>query len=208
MLFRALLMAFPCLFQALVLRGNSTLSTFPTAGSARDKAFKACFGDNYQAAGDSISHCFQEHDTHNTCCMLDKSARDQNDAHGNPIGQASLTAHRAIAGQTAEQMPDAPNLLTAWCTCFGSQVCSHYAQTTGTKIKFVNDCACGGGTAGKGFCMASINASAISGCEGWAREQFQMPGHSTPGVPQPADGENQCAQLQSNAEVDVSTCTM
>jgi len=203
----AILMAFPCLLQAFNLRrGNSTLSEWPATGSGRDKAFKACFGDNYQAAGDSISHCFLEHDTHNTCCMMDKSTRDQNDAAGNTIGQASLTAHRAIEGKTAAELPDAANLLTPWCTCFGSQVCSHYATSTGTKIKFVNDCACGGGQAGKGFCMANISASEISGCEGWAREQFQMPSHATPGVPQPSDGGNTCTQLQGNAEVDVSTC--
>jgi len=199
--------ALPCLMQAIVMKSNSTQAGWPVAaGSPRDVALKACFGTNYAAAS-SISHCFLEHDTHNTCCMLDKSARDQNDAAGNPIGAASLNAARQIAGKTAASMPDAADLLTPWCTCFGSQVCSHYAQSTGTKVKFVNDCACAGGTAGKGFCMSNIAASDISGCEGWAREQFQMPSHATPGVAEPNSDGNTCSSLQGTAEVDVSTCS-
>jgi len=116
-----------------------------------DAALRACFGENYKRAS-SISHCFQEHDTHNTCCMMDKETRDANDAAGNPIGQASLEAARQIAGKSAEDMPDSDDLLTPWCTCFGSQVCSHYAKTTKTKVKFVNDCGCASGTPGKGPC--------------------------------------------------------
>jgi len=170
-----------------------------------DAALRACFGENYKRAS-SISHCFQEHDTHNTCCMMDKETRDANDAAGNPIGQASLEAARQIAGKSAEDMPDSDDLLTPWCTCFGSQVCSHYAKTTKTKVKFVNDCGCASGTPGKGFCMADIAASDISGCEGWAREQMQMPGHATPGVAQPKDSGNSCSELQGKAEMDVSTC--
>mmetsp|Transcript_47690 Transcript_47690/g.85860 ORF Transcript_47690/g.85860 Transcript_47690/m.85860 type:complete len:140 (+) Transcript_47690:3-422(+) len=138
--------------------------------------------------------------------MMDKSTRDQNDAAGNPIGHASLTAARQIAGKSAAEMPDSAGLLTPWCTCFGSQVCSHYAQSTATKIKFVNDCGCAGGVHGKGFCMSNIPASDISGCEGWAREQFNMPSHATPGVAAPASGANTCLHLQGSAEVDVSTC--
>eukprot|EP00434_Breviolum_minutum_P041299 symbB.v1.2.036740.t1/scaffold5254.1/size31731/2 len=103
-------------------------------------------------------------------------------------------------------MPDSDDLLTPWCTCFGSQVCSHYAKTTNTKVKFVNDCGCASGTPGKGFCMSNVPASDISGCEGWAREQMQMPGHATPGVAQPKDGDNSCKELQGKEEVDISTC--
>ncbi|CAK9114152.1 unnamed protein product [Durusdinium trenchii] len=170
-----------------------------------DAALRACFGENYKRAS-SIQHCFQEHDTRNTCCMMDKKTRDANDAAGNPIGQASLEAARQIAGKSSEEMPDSDELLTPWCTCFGSQVCSHYAQSTSTKVKFVNDCGCASGTPGKGFCMSSISSSAISGCEGWAREQMQMPGHATPGVSKPKDGDNNCPALQGKAEVDISSC--
>jgi len=170
------------------------------------KALVACFGENYKAAGSAISHCFQEHDTHNTCCMLDKKARDGNDAAGNPIGAASLAAARKIAGKSAEEMPDRDDLLTPWCTCFGSQVCGHYASKTGTKVKFVNDCGCASGTPGKGFCMSKISAGSVYNCEGWARTQFRMPGHATPGVSKPSDAENVCTALQGKKEVDVSTC--
>mmetsp|Transcript_12523 Transcript_12523/g.29634 ORF Transcript_12523/g.29634 Transcript_12523/m.29634 type:complete len:204 (+) Transcript_12523:66-677(+) len=170
------------------------------------KALEACFGENYKAAGSAISHCFQEHDTHNTCCMLDKKARDGNDAAGNPIGATSLAAARKIAGKSAEEMPDRDDLLTPWCTCFGSQVCGHYASKTGTKVKFVNDCGCASGTPGKGFCMSKIPAGSVYNCEGWARTQFRMPGHATPGVSKPSDEENVCTALQGKEEVDVSTC--
>merc|ERR1719517_58079 len=89
-----------------------------------DAALRACFGDNYKAY-DGISHCFQEHDTHNTCCMMDEETRHANDAAGNLIGQASLDAYEAINGGLPESTSE---LLTPWCTCFGSQVCSHYAS--------------------------------------------------------------------------------
>merc|ERR1719396_47867 len=88
--------------------------------------------------------------------VVGTEARDANDQAGNPIGQASLDAYIAINGNVS----DTSELLTPWCTCFGSQVCSHYASTSKTKVKFVNDCSCSGGTAGKGFCMSSISASA------------------------------------------------
>lgn len=188
---------------AIKLRGNRTDAQVQWGN---DAALKACFGENYKQAGASISHCFQEHDTHNTCCMMDKSTRDQNDANGNPIGHASLNAYRAIIGK---DVADSDTLLTPWCTCFGSQVCSHYAATTGTKIKFVNDCGCRAqGTPGKGFCMSDIAADKISNCEGWAREQYNMPSHSTPGVAEPESGGNTCAPLQNSKEVDVGTCTI
>jgi len=140
--------------------------------------------------------------------MMDKSTRDQNDEAGNPIGQASLKAARQIAKKSETDMPDEASLLTPWCTCFGSQVCSHYAQTTGTKIKFVNDPGIHlESEPGKGFCMASLDSGSISGCEGWAREQYQMVSHETPGVALPQD-DNHCDALQGQAEVDISSCQM
>lgn len=168
-------------------------------------ALKACFGANYEAAGSPISHCFMEHDTHNTCCMMDKKTRDANDAAGNPIGKASLDAYIAINGAVA----DDTDLLTPWCTCFGSQVCSHYASMpdTKTKIKFINDCGCATGTPGKGFCMDSVPKNELSGCEGWARTEFQMPAHETPGVGMPS-GDHNCPSLQGKAEGDISSCPL
>lgn len=187
--------------------GHSFLARFNRSRSelkwGNDAALKACFGEDYKKAGESISHCFMEHDTHNTCCMMDQDTRQKNDAAGNPIGHASLDAYKAINGGAE----DSPTLLTPWCTCFGSQVCSHYASTSGTKVKFVNDCACSGGTSGKGFCMGDIEQADISGCEGWARESFKMPSHATPGVEEPT-GENKCEHLKGKAEVDVSTCAL
>jgi len=177
------------------------------AKQQNEKAMEACFGQNWRAAGDAISHCFMSHDTHNTCCMLDKTARDENDAKGNPIGQASLEAARKIAGKTAAEMPDAADLLTPWCTCFGSQVCSYYARSTKTKVKFIHDCSCSpSGVAGKGFCMADIPQSDIYDCEGWGRGQFAMAGHSTPGVVKPPSGVKGCKALQGKQEVDISKC--
>mmetsp|Transcript_12813 Transcript_12813/g.36388 ORF Transcript_12813/g.36388 Transcript_12813/m.36388 type:complete len:230 (-) Transcript_12813:102-791(-) len=172
-----------------------------------EKAMEACFGKNWRRAGEAISHCFMEHDTHNTCCMLDKKARDMNDAKGNPIGHASLVAARAIANATAAELPDAPGLLTPWCTCFGSQVCGYYARTTQTKVKFIHDCKCSpSGVSGRGFCMANISQKDIYDCEGWGRGQFAMAGHATPGVVVPPAGVRGCKPLQGKHEVDISSC--
>lgn len=169
-------------------------------------ALKNCFGENYMAAGAAISHCFMEHDTHNTCCMMDKKTRDANDAAGNPIGKASLEAYRAIQGDA--NIADTDELLTPWCTCFGSQVCSHYAAKpdTKTKIKFVHDCGCSGGTPGKGFCFANVAKESIYGCESWARASFNMPAHATPGVEMPKMKNAKCDTHQGIPEADISTC--
>lgn len=169
-----------------------------------EAALTACFGENYKLAGQAISHCFMEHDTHNTCCMMDKKTRDENDAKGNPIGAASLAAFRAINGD----IEDSEDLLTPWCTCFGSQVCSNYASKPGYKtgIKFVNDCGCAGGTPGLGYCMATISKDNIYSCEAWAREQYKMPSHATPGVEEPTLKNAQCADLQGQREGDIGVC--
>jgi len=170
-------------------------------------ALVSCFGENYKTAGvhDSIGHCFHEHDTHNTCCMLDQEARDLNDKAGNPIGQASLDAYLKLNPDKKDS--DHTKLLTPWCTCFFSQVCSFYAVKTKSKVKFVNDCGCSHGTPGLGFCLGQIPKNETYNCEGWARESFRAPSHATPGVEVPPDGSH-CSPLEGKKEVNVSTCTL
>ena len=83
----------------------------------------------------STDHCF--HDiTHRTCCMLGSEARDYADKTGNPIGKASSEAFYNYFGFRPQK-----NVLTPWCTCIGSQVCSFYSKTfnDGTHIKFIDD---------------------------------------------------------------------
>lgn len=163
--------------------------------SGTEKALTACFGKNYKAAGASISHCFQMHDKFNTCCMMDQKMRQQIDLGGSNIGQASLAAYRAIVGS---RVPDSPDLLTPWCTDFYMQDCSSYAEKTSTKVKFVNDCGCGSGAAGNGFCLGNVPSHEIKTCEAWARTQFQML--------QTSVDKDGCASLEGHEEVDVSTC--
>jgi hypothetical protein len=94
--------------------------------------------DNYYFCGlprtSSTSHCFQD-ETHRTCCMLGKEARDYSDKSGNPIGRASIEAFKQFYG-----FYPTPNTLTPWCTCIGSKVCSFYARkfNDGTHVKFID----------------------------------------------------------------------
>jgi hypothetical protein len=69
------------------------------------------------------SHCFNDA-THHTCCLLGPEARAYADASGNPIGSASSAAFTAAHSGTQPTNSD----LTPWCTCFGSLVCSFYAE--------------------------------------------------------------------------------
>ena len=66
--------------------------------------------------------------------MLGPKARKYADESGNPIGSASLKAFR----EKFNRDPN-PNEKTGWCTCFGSEVCSFYADkfNDGTHIKFI-----------------------------------------------------------------------
>ena len=76
---------------------------------------------------DYTSHCFNDN-THQTCCILGPEARKYANSSGNPIGFVAEKAN--------------PNkIMTPWCTCAGSQVCSYYANRfkDGTHIKFIND---------------------------------------------------------------------
>jgi hypothetical protein len=73
------------------------------------------------------SHCFVDN-THQTCCILGPEARKYANSSGNPIG---YVAEKANPGK----------IMTPWCTCAGSQVCSYYSNrfNDGTHIKFMND---------------------------------------------------------------------
>ena len=83
----------------------------------------------------NVSHCFND-STHQTCCLLGPEARKYADNSGNPIGSAAKKAFYHKYGRHATDED-----LTPWCTCFGSLVCSHYANmfNDGTKIKFINN---------------------------------------------------------------------
>ena len=94
--------------------------------------------DSYNFCGlprqSSTSHCFQDQ-THRTCCMLGKQAREYADKSGNPIGSASVQAFKQYYG-----FYPTPNTLTPWCTCIGSKVCTFYAGkfNDGTHVKFID----------------------------------------------------------------------
>lgn len=114
------------------------------------------------------SHCFND-STHHTCCMLGPEARKYADESGNPIGTAAKKAFKQLKKRGATNKD-----LTPWCTCFGSEVCSYYANkfNDGTHIKFVNNPKSG-----------DIIADKPSGsCEGFFRDKFNVKSHGTPGV--------------------------
>ena len=100
--------------------------------SSRDKT------DSFNFCGlphiSSTSHCFHD-ETHRTCCMLGKQAREYADKSGNPIGAASVQAFKQYYG-----FYPTPNTLTPWCTCIGSKVCTFYASKfkDGTHVKFID----------------------------------------------------------------------
>lgn len=114
------------------------------------------------------SHCFND-STHHTCCMLGPEARKYADESGNPIGTAARKAFKHLKKRGATD-----NDLTPWCTCFGSEVCSYYADkfNDGTHIKFVNN--------PNSLDKVAFNPS--SNCEGFYRDKFDVKSHGTPGV--------------------------
>lgn len=97
---------------------------------------KQCNGNHLCGLADtpSTSHCFKD-ETHRTCCLLGGKARRYADRTGNPIGRAAEEAFFRRYGFH----PDA-NILTPWCTCIGSEVCSFYAKkfNDGTHIKYID----------------------------------------------------------------------
>ena len=72
-----------------------------------------------------------------------------------------------------------------------------------------------GGTYGKGYCFAgssngtlnleTIPANEQADCEGWSREQYNMPSHATPGVSEPASGQT-CSKLSGKPEMTLANC--
>ncbi len=118
------------------------------------------------------SHCFNDA-THHTCCLLGPEARAYADASGNPIGSASSAAFSAAHGGQVATDSD----LTPWCTCFGSLVCSYYAEkfNDGTHIKFINE-------PGSSPAQGAFDIPANKNCEAKAREYFKVAAHGTPGI--------------------------
>jgi len=84
------------------------------------------------------SHCFND-ETHHTCCLLGKNARNYADSTGNPIGKLSESIQSKDEKKTKSKSKS--KKLVPWCTCTGSKVCSFYAQkfgkSDGTHIKFI-----------------------------------------------------------------------
>lgn len=85
----------------------------------------------------STSHCFNDQ-THRTCCLLGKKAREYSNQSGNPIGKASEEAFYIQNGFKPNEY-----ILTPWCSCMGSNVCSFYSEKfgkeDGTHIKFLQN---------------------------------------------------------------------
>lgn len=123
------------------------------------------------------SHCFAD-STHQTCCMLGPQARKYANKSGNPIDKPSIRAFTKFNGN-----PPRPNDLTPWCTCFGSKVCSYYANkfNDGTHIKFLNN------NKHKNQILTNIPKKAA--CEEYARQALNINSHNTPGIIA-ANGDN------------------
>ena len=115
------------------------------------------------------SHCFND-STHQTCCHLGPEARKYADNSGNPIGKASLKAFYDKNNRHAKD-----DELTPWCTCFGSKVCSYYADkfNDGTHIEFLNDMKTND---------VLKNIPNKVGCEDWSRKSLDIVTHNTPGI--------------------------
>lgn len=160
---------------------------FMSGGGAtkRKKLLNACkLPENYN----ETSHCFND-STHQTCCMLGHEARKYADTHGNPIGKASERAFFKKFGRKPNK-----DETTGWCTCFGSEVCSYYADKFNDKthIEFVNN--------PKSSSKVVKNVSPR--CEGYWRDYFNVQPHKTPSVGKPKKiNSNFCSKR--NAEVDI-----
>lgn len=128
------------------------------------------------------SHCFAD-GTHQTCCMLGPQARAYADRSGNPIGKAAERAFREANNRNPNQ-----DELTPWCTCFGSKVCSYYAEkfNDGTHIKFVNNPN-----------NNEIVENIPSNCEGYFRNKFSISTHGTPGVDEIEHDNDGCQSIST-----------
>ena len=131
----------------------------------RGKLMEVCgMPQNYNPT----SHCFND-STHHTCCMLGPKARKYADESGNPIGTAAKKAFKHLKKRGATE-----NDLTPWCTCFGSEVCSYYANKfdDGTHIKLINN----------PNSVDKVAHEPSHKCEGFYRDKFNVRSHGTPGV--------------------------
>jgi len=158
------------------------------AGDKRsDEALDACgLPIGYRPVG----HCFNDR-THHTCCLLGPEARRYADASGNPIGSAASKAFKARTGSNPTESD-----LTPWCTCFGSLVCSYYADKfdDGTHIKFIYE-------PGSNPPEGAFDIPTNKDCEAKAREHFRVQAHGTPGVTDPNGKAGSCADYEVAAHV-------
>ena len=136
-----------------------------TTKNKRAKLMEVCgMPKNYNPT----SHCFND-STHHTCCMLGPKARKYADESGNPIGKAAKKAFKHLKNKAATDED-----LTPWCTCFGSEVCSYYANkfNDGTHIKLINN----------PNSLDKVAYEPSHNCEGFYRDKFNVKSHGTPGV--------------------------
>lgn len=87
--------------------------------------------------------------------------------------------------------------LTPWCTCFGSLVCSYYAdkfKNDGTSIKFINE-------PGSNPPEGAFNIPTNMNCEAKAREYFDVQAHGTPGVTDPNGYATKCPDYDVAANI-------
>ena len=150
--------------EKMTQRGGGEFFVNKNIKTKREKLLDKCgLPDNY-----STSHCFND-STHHTCCKLGKKAREYADKTGNPIGTASIRAFKEKFGREpiAEEK-------TGWCTCFGSKVCSNYADKfpSDTKIKFINN----------PKSKKEIRSAVPNKCEEYFRKKYSVQKHGTPGV--------------------------
>ena len=126
-------------------------------------------------------HCFVD-STHHTCCMLGPRARAYSDNSGNPIGTAASKALAARRGH-----PPAGDELAPWCTCFGSLVCSYYAELfdDGTHVAFVHE-------PNSDPVAGALDVPKSRECEDKVRQYFAVEAHGTPGVAAHASGSQKC----------------
>ena len=149
--------------EKMTQKGGSKETVVKTK-TKREKLLERCgLPDNY-----STIHCFNDM-THHTCCKLGRKARDYADKTGNPIGTASISAFKEKFGREPELGEK-----TGWCTCFGSKVCSNYAEKFpgDTKIKFINN----------PQSKNEIRTSVPNKCEEYFRKKYSVQKHGTPGV--------------------------
>ena len=132
-----------------------------------DKILNSC---DLPTSYSPTNHCFNDN-THHTCCLLGPEARKYANESGNPIGIASEKAFIKKFGYKPDE-----NQLTSWCTCFGSLVCSTYADmfNDGTRVKFINK-------PDSDIPHGIYNVNSKS-CEEYVRNKLNIDKHGTPGI--------------------------